>query len=53
MRKLEASGCGEVERGGVRRGEEKLKVKVTQSCLILCNPMDYIVHGNLQARILE
>ena len=21
-------------------------VKVTQSCLTLCNPMDYIVHGS-------
>ena len=30
-----------------------LKVKVTQSCLTLCDPMDYIVHGILQARILE
>ena len=29
------------------------KVKVTQSCLTLCDPMDYIVHGILQARILE
>ena len=28
-------------------------VKVTQSCLTLCDPMDYIVHGILQARILE
>ena len=27
--------------------------KVAQSCLTLCNPMDYIVHGILQARILE
>ena len=27
--------------------------EVTQSCLILCDPMDYIVHGTLQARILE
>ena len=32
---------------------EKLKVKVAQSCLTLCNPMDYAVHGILQARILE
>ena len=24
-----------------------------QSCLTLCNPMDYTVHGILQARILE
>ena len=31
----------------------KVKVKVTQLCLTLCNPMDYIVHGILQARILE
>ena len=31
----------------------KAKVKVTQSCLTLCNPMDYTVHGILQARILE
>ena len=30
-----------------------MKVKVTQSCPTLCNPMDYIVHGILQARILE
>ena len=29
-----------------------MKVKVTQSCLTLCDPMDYTVHGILQARIL-
>ena len=29
------------------------KVKVTQSCPTLCNPMDYTVRGILQARILE
>ena len=29
------------------------KVKVTLSCLTLCNPMDYTVLGILQARILE
>ena len=28
-------------------------VKVTQSCLTLCDAMNYIVHGILQARILE
>ena len=28
------------------------EVKVTQLCLTLCNPMDYTVHGILQARIL-
>ena len=27
--------------------------KVTQSCLTLCDPMDYTVHEILQARILE
>ena len=30
-----------------------LKVKVTQLCPALCDPMDYRVHGILQARILE
>ena len=30
-----------------------LKVKVAQSCLTLCDPMDYTVHGILQARILK
>ena len=29
------------------------KVKGAQPCLTLCNPTDYIVHGILQARILE
>ena len=31
----------------------KPKVKVTQLCLTVCDPMDCIVHGILQARILE
>ena len=30
-----------------------VKVEVAQSCPALCNPMDYTVHGILQARILE
>ena len=30
-----------------------LQVKVTELGPTLCNPMDYIVHGILQARILE
>ena len=30
-----------------------MKVKVAQSCLTLCNPMGYTVHGILHARILE
>ena len=29
------------------------KVKVAQFCLTLWDPMDYTVHGILQARILE
>ena len=28
-------------------------VKIAQSCLILSDPMDYTIHGILQARILE
>ena len=32
---------------------QKVKVKVAQSCPTLCNPVDYIFHGILQARILE
>ena len=28
-------------------------MKVSQSCPTLCHPMDYTVHGTLQARILE
>ena len=34
-------------------GGKKVKVEVPQLCPILCDPMDYIVHGILQARILE
>ena len=30
-----------------------VKVKVTQSCPTFCDPVDYTVHGILQARILE
>ena len=29
-----------------------MKVKVTQLCPTLCDPMDYTAHGILQARIL-
>ena len=35
------------------RDTRKVKVKVAQSNLTLCNPMDCIVHGILQARLLE
>ena len=33
--------------------KERNKVKVTQLCPILCDPMDYTVHGILQVRLLE
>ena len=29
------------------------EVEVAQLCLTLCNPMDYTIHGILQARILQ
>ena len=32
---------------------KKVKVKIAQLCLTLCDPMDYTVHAVLQARILE
>ena len=38
---------------GDPESERKVKVKVVQSYLTLCDPMDYIVHGILHARILE
>ena len=57
---------GKIE-GGRRRGwprmrwldgitdsmDMKVKVKGTQSCPTLCDPMDHTVHGIFQARILE
>ena len=35
------------------QGQIYLCVKVAQLCLTLCDPMDYPVHGILQARILQ
>ena len=32
---------------------ESVKMKVAQLCPTLCDPMDYVVHGILQARIME
>jgi len=46
------TNCISTRRQSVWHSLLKVKVKVTQSCLILCNPMDYTVHGILQARIL-
>ena len=34
-------------------GESEVKAKVAQSCPTLGDPMDYTMHGILQARILE
>ena len=47
-------GCPVSLRGWdrVRKGKER-KVKATQSCPTLCDPMDYAVHGVLQTIILE
>ena len=39
-------------RGGLNYKQTWNEVKVTQSCATLCDPMDYTVHGILQARIL-
>ena len=35
------------------KSEFDSKVEVAQSCPTICNPLDYTVHGILQARILE
>ena len=35
------------------RDQENVSMKLAQSCPTLCNPMGYIVHGILQARILK
>ena len=37
----------------VSKDKDSLKMKVTQSCPTLSDPMDYTVRGILQARILE
>ena len=37
----------------LKRFKVVLTLKVVQSCLTLCDPMDYSVHGIIQARILE
>ena len=59
---MESSGMerqGNIGRGPtVPWGQAKawpliMKVKVAQSCLTLYDPVDYTVHGILQARILE
>ena len=36
-----------------KKKKSESEAKVSQSCPILCDPMDYTVHGILQTRILE
>ena len=38
---------------GIFSEVSQTEVKVAQSCLTLCDPMDYTVHGILWARILQ
>ena len=38
---------------GCKVQDEKVKVKITQSCPTFCDPMNYTVREILQARILE
>ena len=53
------SSAGELPDPGIQsyKGPQSLlclyQVKVAQSCLTLCDRMDYTVHGILQASILE
>ena len=51
IRGLQRWEKGYIRSQSIMRKSEK--VKVAQSCLTLCNPMDYTVQGILQARILE
>ena len=37
----------------IKKKKKSLWVKVTQLCLTLWDPMDYTVHGIIQARIVE
>ena len=48
--------CQKVNKGNTEQGlcdTYVMCMKVTQSCLTLCDPMAYTVHGILQVRILE
>ena len=45
--------AGNMYESRISHQEVKVKVKVTQSCPTLCDPLDYTVQGILQARILE
>ena len=43
----------ELLRPELGRQQDKVKVKVTQLCLTLSDPIDYTIHRILQARMLE
>ena len=45
--------CAPMAMYGKKHHNIVLNVKVAQSCLTLCDPMDYTVYGILQTRILE
>ena len=46
-------GCKESDMTERLNRTELVKVKTAQLCPTLCDPMDYIVHGILQATTLE
>ena len=53
---LWGQNCPQLKNHCIQQSYNSLKcvrVKVAQSCLTLCDPMDYTVHGILQAKILE
>ena len=39
------TGFGGTAMASSLEGKSEFTVKIIQSCLILCDPMDYIVHG--------
>ena len=41
------------KKGCTKSMSASMKVKVAQLCPTFCDPMDYTVHGILQARVLE
>ena len=51
--RIQGSNPGLLQRKWILYQPSSLKVKVAQLCLTLCNTMDCIGHGILQARILE
>ena len=53
MQKQKGKGSPALQVDSLPRELTKNLVKVAQWCLTLCNPMDYTVHGIIQASILE